>query len=219
MGWGIALGVIALLVTLFMICPIGFSVGYNAKGFGIYFLAGRVRVPIPVKKIAGWMQRLIEKQEKKPKKPKEQKTVEQKTEKPKEEESGGPWTDFLPMVRLVPDVLNDLRRKIRVNCLQMHLVLAEDDPCDLALHYAKVWAAVGNIMPRLERIFKIKKKDIAVDCDFLASKTLVTARLDVTMTPARMLALSLRFAFRGITQYVKIINSRKGGASNEPNSP
>ena len=27
MGWGIALGVIALLVTLFMICPIGFSVG------------------------------------------------------------------------------------------------------------------------------------------------------------------------------------------------
>lgn len=219
MGWGIALGVIVLFVTLLMVCPIGFSVGYNAKGFGIYFLAGRVRLPIPVKKITGWVQQLIEKQGKKPKKPKEQETTEQKQEKPKEEETGGSWTDFLPMVRLLPDVLNDLRRKIRVNCLQMHLVLAEDDPCDLALNYAKAWAAVGNLMPRLEHIFVIKKKNIAVDCDFLASKTLVTARLDVTMTPVRMLALFLRFAFRGIVQLVKILNSRKGGASNEPNSP
>ena len=59
----------------------------------------------------------------------------------------------------------------------------------------------------------IQKKDISVDCDYMAEKTLVTARLDITMTPARMLALVLRFVFRVVRQLIQIINSRKGGAT------
>ena len=115
------------------------------------------------------------KKEKKPKKemkPKEktnkQKPAEKKAEyqtdpgpKPVSEpaekkKAGGPITDFLPLVNAVLKFLNDLRRKIRIDHLDVKLILAGDDPCDLAVNYGRAWAAVGNLLPRVERIFVIR---------------------------------------------------------------
>lgn len=219
MGWWIALGVCVILLVVLLFSPLGVSLRYNARGFSIHFLAGWIRIPIPVKRIIAFVKKRIDNKEPKAKEPKEEKKPpKEKEPKEKEETKGGSWTDFLPMLKLIPEVLNDLRRKIRVSRLKLALTLAGDDPCDLALNYGRIWASIGNLMPLLDRCFVISRKDISVECDYLATETVVVAQLDVTMTPARMLVLTVRFVVRAVQLLLQIMNSRKGGMNYEPNS-
>ena len=59
----------------------------------------------------------------------------------------------------------------------------------------------------------IKKRDIDVGCDFVASETTIYVRLDLTITLGRILAIAVVYGFRGIVEFLKIKNKRKGGAS------
>lgn len=128
-------------------------------------------------------------------------------------EEGGSWTDFLSLIPVVLDFLNDFRRKLRVDRLELKLILASSDPCDLAVNYGKVWASVGAFLPQLERFLKIRKRNVEVECDFLASETKVIARVDLTITLGRILAAVFKFAFRALVEYLKITKKRKGGAA------
>ena len=147
--------------------------------------------------------------------PKKEKVPKQKKkpDKPADnQEKGGSVTDFLPLLQLVFDFLGEFRRKLRVNRLELKLVLAGGDPCNLAVNYGKAWAAVGNLMPQLERFFVISKRDVEVECDFTAGQTLIIARLDLTITIGRLLRMAVRYGIRAVREYMKIINKRKGGA-------
>ena len=225
MGWIITLGILTLLAIL----PLGVSAKYDSDGPLVRLIIGPVRItlfPRPKK----------EKKKKEKKKPegepapepeKKAKPAREKPEKtaetgkePEEEKksSGGPITDFLPLVGTVFDFLGNFRRKLRVNRLELKLILAGDDPCDLATNYGRAWAALGNLWPRLERWFVIRKRDVEVECDFTASQTLIVARLDLTITLGRVLAAVFTFAFHALVEFLKIMKKRKGGASNEPKS-
>lgn len=224
MGWWITLGIVVLLAIL----PLGVSAKYNADGVLLRLIIGPIRITLLPRKKKEKKQKKPKKDKKQPKKEeentsepepaaktkpkgKDKKAKEAKPKAPKKE-SGGSWTDFLPLVKTVLDFLGDFRRKLRVNRLELKLIMAADDPCDLAVNYGKAWAALGNLMPQLERIFVIKKRDLEVECDFTASQTLVIARLDLTITLGRLLAAVFTFAFRALIQFLKIMNKRKGGA-------
>ena len=215
MGWIITLGVVALLAVL----PLGVSIKYDSDGPLVKVILGPVKFtvfPLPKK----------EKKEKKKKDPKKKAESAQKEpapqnpapppapkeEKPKKE-SGGSLLDFLPLVKLVFQLLGDFRRKLRLDNLYLRLIMAADDPCDLAVNYGKAWAAMGNLMPQLERLFVIKKRDIEIECDFTANETLVIARLDLTITLGRTLSLVVVYAIQAIVEFLKINKKRKGGAS------
>ena len=90
--------------------------------------------------------------------------------------------------------------------------MAGGDPCDLAINYGKAWAAVGNLMPALERWFVIKKRNVEVECDFTASQTLVTARLDISITLGRLLSLAAVYGIRALKEFLNFKKKRKGGA-------
>ena len=130
----------------------------------------------------------------------------------KKKESGGSLLDFLPLVKTALDLLNEFRRKLRVDDLYLRLILASDDPCDLAVNYGRAWAALGNLMPQLEKLFVIKKRNVEVECDFTAAETLVIARLDLTITLGRILSIAVRYGVRGLMTFLKIKKQREGGA-------
>lgn len=201
MGWFIALGVIVLLAMM----PVGVSVRYNAQGPYVGLIVGFVKLQIvPAKKKA-------DKKEKTQKK-KQTKQSAAPAQKPASTEKGGSLTDFIPLVRVILDLLIDFKRKIRVRLLELKITLAGGDPCDLAVNYGRAWAALGNLEPQLDRFFIIQKKDMQVQCDFEADTTLIVARLDLTITVGRLLRLVCCYGFRGIREYLKIMKSRKGGA-------
>ena len=115
-------------------------------------------------------------------------------------------------MKVALDFLGDFRRKLRLNNLELKLILAGDDPCDLAVNYGRAWAVVGNLMPQLEKWFVIKKRNIEVECDFEATQTLVIARLNLTITLGRLLAAVVKAAVRALVVFLKIKKKRKGGA-------
>ena len=221
----ILLGILILL----LIIPLGVSVKYNADGPLVRILAGPVKItvfPRPKK------EKKQKKQETNPKQPAVTESVPaedsipapaaprssvapEAKKKPEKTEQGGSWTDFLPMVKVALDFLTGLRRRLRVNVLELKLIMAGGDPCNLAVNYGRAWAAVGNLMPHLDRLFVIKKRDVEVECDFTASKTTVIARLDITLTLGRLLALVVVIAIRALKIFLQIKKKRKGGAANE----
>lgn len=214
MGWLIALGI---LLAIGMI-PVGLRVRYNDAGMRLWVLAGPVRInlyPRPQKEKK-------EKQEKAPKKEKKPTTgkkaseqKEAKTDPAAAPEKGGRLTDFLPLAQMALEFLGDFRRKLRLDNLYFRLILAGEDPYQVAVSYGRCWAAVGNLLPQLDRLFVIQKRDIEVECDFTASETLAIFHLDLTITIGRLLTTAGKFSVRVLKEYLKIRKKRKGGAKNE----
>ena len=221
MGWWIALGVVILLAVL----PLGVCVKYNSQGPMVRVILGPVKFtvfPRPKKKKKDNNSKKQSQTEQPPAQTAPTEPAHQnpapppkpKEKKPKEEK-GGSLLDFLPLVKLVFRFLGDFRRKLRVNTLELKLIMAGGDPANLAINYGRAWAAVGNLLPQLDRIFVIKKRDIEVECDFTASEPLVIARLDITITLGRLLSLVVVYAVRALIKFLKIKKMRKqneGGA-------
>ena len=227
MGWWIALAVLVGLAIL----PLGVRVRYMDEEPSLAVLAGPIPIQlypqrkkkakpsqketVPVEKEPSHQQ---PEQEPKPTPPKAPDTEPKPTE-PKEiqvppttpPKKGMEVKDLLEYLPMVLDFLGEFRRKLRVNRLELRLILAGSDPCDLAVNYGKAWAAVGNLMPLLERAFVIQKRDVEVECDFTASKTTVMGRMDLTITLGRLLAVAVKFALRALKVYLNM-KKRKGGA-------
>lgn len=198
MGWLIALALLALMAVL----PLGLCFAYDEQG-------PRAKVTLGPVKLQVYPRRKDPNKPPKPKKKKSQTDSAQGSGKKK----GGPISDFYPFAQLVLEFLTDFRHKLRVDRLKFKLVLAGGDPADLALNYGKAWAALGNLWPRLESLFVIKKRDVEVLCDFEGSQTTVTARLDLSITLGRLLSTVLRHGTRGVIEFFNFRKKRKGGTS------
>lgn len=199
MGFLITAGVITLLAML----PLGIRARYRAGGACVMLLAGPVRIMLYPRT----------------RKDKKTKKIRQKSAAKgaaggaaqKNEKAGGSVRDFRPVVQTVLEFLGQLRKKICLDNLELNLVMAAEDPCDLAVNYGRAWAAVGNLMPRLERLFVIKKRSVEVQCDFTATDSLIYAGLDITITLGRLVLLLVRYGLKALHQYVTIKNTGKGG--------
>lgn len=203
MGWLIALAILVLLAML----PLGVSAVYDQNGPRVRLLIGPGRLLLfPRKKKKDKPKK--EKVKRKPDPGKKKKERGRKTE----EKKGGSITKFLPLIRIAIDFLGDFRRKLRVRNLELKYTMAGDDPCDLAVNYGRAWAAVGNIMPQLERLFVIKKRDVEVLCDFVDNRTSIYVRLDITITLGRILSLATRYGFRALRVFLKNADNKEGGA-------
>ena len=207
MGWYITLAILVLLVIL----PLGASVLYDEDGVRVRIVAGPLKIQVfPMKK-----KPKKDKKKDKPKKEKQKKPTPEPGEpgvKKQPEKKGGSWKDFLPFVRVGLDLLNDLRRKLRVDHLKLHLTMAADDPCDLAVNYGRMNASLAGLLTQLERFLVIKKRDVHVDCDFAASETVILARLDLTITLGRIVTIAVVYGIRALMTYLKIKKQREGGA-------
>ena len=209
MGVWIAAAIVLILAVL----PLGVRVRYNSAGLILRVIAGPLKITVFPRK------KKPKKQKVKQKKPKEEQNAEPSASEdkppqppeaqPEQKEKGGSIARFLPFIKLGLKFLGDFRRKLRLDNLYVRLILAGDDPCDLAANYGRLWAAVGNLMPQLERLFVIKKRDIQVECDFTASETCVVAHLDITITLGRLLALALVYGVRVLIEFLSM--KRKGG--------
>ena len=129
MGWWITLGILFLLA----ICPLGVSVHYNADGAVVRLILGPVKLTVvPAKKKPPKEKKEKKKPAPKPKAAKSAKQVgapEPPAEpKSQEKEQGGSILDFLPLVKTLFDFLGDFRRKLRIDNLQLKLIMAGGDP-------------------------------------------------------------------------------------------
>lgn len=209
-GWLIVLGVILAIAVL----PVGASVRYDESGPLVRLILGPVKLllyPRPKK------EKKPEQKEEKPKKEKKsqpetakEETIpagppegapSKKLEKPKK---GGSLLDFLPLVDVAMDMLSSLVGRLRVNYLQLHLILAGDDPADLAINYGRAQAAGGTLLAQLNRFLVIKKQDVQIQCDFTSDATTVLARVDLTITIGRVIGWAVGYGVKALMTFLKI---------------
>ena len=211
MGWMIAFALLVLLALL----PLGASVLYDEDGPVVRIVAGPVKIKVfPLKKKPKKSGKAKKEKPKKEKKKKAESAAASEPEKkpaPKQKK-GGSILDFWPLVEVALDLLGDLRRKLRVDHLKLHLTMAADDPCDLAINYGRMNAAMAGLIAQLERVFVIKKRDVHIDCDFTADQTVIDARLDLTITLGRILSIAVRYGVRALMTFLKIKKQQEGGA-------
>ena len=193
MGWLIALAVIAGIAIL----PVGIRGVYRESEVGAWLLLGPFKFRLyPAK----------------PNAKKKKASSQPKKEGRKNTQKGGNLSDFYPIARTVLDFLEQLRRKIWVRNLELKVILAGEDPCDLAVSYGRAWAALGSLMPQLDRFLLIRKRNVEVECDFVAESTRVYAKVDAMLTVARALYLGTRYGIKIIKEFLKLKKLRKGGA-------
>lgn len=218
MGWLIPLGILFLLTVL----PLGVRIRYDCDGLLVRLILGPVKLtvyPRPKKKQKEKTTGTNKKEASSKPSQKAQtneKPLPQPPQPPKEKKqkaAGGSLPDFLPLVKTALDLLRDFRRKLRIEELYLRLILGSSDPCDLAVNYGRTWTAVGNLMPQLDRLFVIKKRDVEVECDFTASETTIIARVDLTITLGRLLVLVAVYGIRAGKELINIRKKRKGGAA------
>ncbi len=223
MGWWIFFGILLLILLL----PLGVSVLYDALGVRVRVLAGPIRLTVfPMKKKEPKQPKEAPEQEQpEPKQKLESKDkTEEKSEKPPlpeapkppkqpEETPGGSVTDFLPLVELALKFVGEFFHKtLHIDVLYLKLTMAGDDPADLAINYGRTWAALGNLWPYVNRMFTIKKRDIQVQCDFETSEMLVNARVDITVSLARLLGLILNYGCRMAWKFFQIRSQQNKAA-------
>lgn len=200
MGWLIALGVLVAIGFI----PLGAFLRYDQDGLKIKLVAGALRFavyPLP------------ERKQKKPKKEKKkQPPKQQAAPKPEpEEKKGGRLQDFYPFVQLGLRFMKELRKKLCINRLVLKLTLAGDDPCDLAVTYGRTWAALGSLMPVLERFFNIRKRTIDVQCDFNGDDILLETQAELTLRIYQLLRMTAVYGYLVIKEFLQMKKKRKGG--------
>ena len=198
--WWMTLLVIAAVLVLIGCIPVGVDARYGADGI---FLAAKIG---PFR-----LQLLPQKPKKKKKKPAKQPPAVKPAEKKPAEKKQNPLLSggvdgLMQLLTLALDTLGDLRRKLRVNELTLHVTVpGGDDPAKAAMNYGRAWAAIGALTPAVERLFVIKKRDIQPELNYNETQMKVDAHLVTTITIGRSLALALRAG----VGFLKILNERK----------
>ena len=212
--WMTVLVILAVLVLIGCI-PVGVDAAYGEGGvllsakisfFRLRILPAKPKTP---KKEKPTKPQNPAKKPSPPPAPEHPATPEAQPEQKKFKILGG-FDGLLRLANLALSTLGDLRRKLRVEELTLHVTFAGDDPADAALHYGQAWAAVGALMPALDRLFVIKKRDICPILDYNREQMSVDAHLILTITIGRALALGLKAGLG----FLKLLNdSKKGGAN------
>lgn len=207
--WMIVLLVLAVLFAIGLI-PVGVDAGYGADGYFVKLKIWLLRATLLPQR---------EKQ-KKPKKQKEEKKREEAPAKEGEEKKKfslpGGIDGIFAIVNFACDVLGDLRRKLRVEKLYLHITFGgSDDAAKAAINYGRAWAVIGALDPMLNRIFVIRERDVQPELRYDQQGMRAEARLILTITIGRALSLALR-AGVGAIKLMKEL--KKGGAVNEPSS-
>lgn len=190
----ILLAVLAVFWLISLI-RIGGRVRYGQAGLYAAALAGPFQMQLwPAKP----------KKEKKPAKPKREKPPA--AEKHKKEPAGGQPGTLSRLMELLPvagEACGALKRKIRIDDLELELIWGGTDPAAIALGYGRANAALGMLWPILDHNFKVKRHTFQVSLDYERREPGVELQAAVTLTVGQIAALGLRYGTKALITWFK----------------
>lgn len=200
--------IVLLVLWLISLIRIGGRVSYGESGLFITALAGPFKIQLLPAKPG---------KEKKPQKPEEEKrkrgkVKKQKKEKPpaaenhKEEPKEGKPGTLSRLMKLLPVVgqaCGALKRKIRIDDLELELIWGGADPAAVALSYGRANAALGMLWPILDNNFKVKRHSFQIGVDYTLTEPAVKARAAVTMTVGQIVTLGVHYGVKALVTWIK----------------
>ncbi len=190
----IIIGILAAIITAILLIPVGVDVGYEQEKFHLSA------------KVNGFMLQLIPKppkrEDQKPgkKKPKKQKKKKEpkpeKEKKPKKKrELDFSLEEIVDLLKAVLKGFGKFGRKLKVNRFLLHYTAAGGDPYNVAMHFARVNAALSSLAPICAQRFTVKDCDVWTDLDFMSGKMRLEAGIALTIRIGQILGVGLTIGF------------------------
>lgn len=107
--------------------------------------------------------------------------------------------------RLAVDAMGQMKRRLVIRQLTIHAVIAAQDAAVTAMAYGSAAAAVNLLLPMLEENFRIRKEDIAVDCDFNSTRPTIEFTIELSAMVLSMLLIGLKV----LRRFLQIKNEMK----------
>jgi len=146
---------------------------------------------------------------------KEKKPGEKEPPKAKKEKKSPSQVDqvqlFLSIAEDIKKALGKMFDAIRIDRLEMDLIVATGDPARTGIAYGAAAAAVGMAVPALESAFRVKEKRISVEADFERTEpvTLLNGVFAVRLLPLVLAAASAGSAFLRANRKMKKQNQKE----------
>lgn len=175
----IILGIIALIITIIMLVPIGADIAYEG---------GELRVSA---KAAGVLFQIFPKnpedeskphKEKKPKKEKKPEKTENGEKKPgKKINLDFTFDEIMTLLKKVLNGFGILGKKFRVDRFLLDYTAAGDDPYQTAVVFGNVNAALNILAPICAQRFDVNDLYVRTDVDFTSEKTVLDFGIALTI--------------------------------------
>lgn len=166
-----ALVIVLLVLTAFLLIPIGIDGGYRNGALVLGVKIGFVNLRLlPKRKEYG-----------EPKAAKIGKRKRKTKKKPKKEKKPLVSGDIKELASMGLKALGRLRRRLQVDYLRFRCTLAGTDPFYTAMGYGAGNALLGLFVPLFDRAFVIRERDIGLDFDFLSANQSIDCWLTMTI--------------------------------------
>ena len=195
--WKVLLVILAVLWLISLI-RIGGRVSYGGAGLVVTALVGPLKIQIlPAKQKKP-------KKAKKPRKPKKEKPpVAEKHKKEPVEGQPGTLSRLMQLLPVVGQACGALKRKIRIDDLELELIWGAPDPAAAALGYGRANGVLGMIWPILDHNFKVKRHSFQIDLDYGRTEPAVELRAAVTLSLGQIAALGVRYGGKALLVWMK----------------
>ncbi len=163
----IILGVLVLLITAIMLCPIGADLGYEQGKIHVSLKAAGVLIQLFPRKKQPDSDTPKPPKKKKEKKPKKEKEPREQSEEKQKEKKLPDFTldEILDLLKAVLDGLGHFGHKLRVDRFVLHLLVAGYDPYNVAMAYGKINAWLSGVAPMCKKL-NPRNSDVWTAVDF-----------------------------------------------------
>ena len=186
--------IIVIILAVIALLPVGVDASYGAGEAILRVKIGSILIGI-----------LPKKDSVSPGKKKNQKTKSKKAGKPKKPVKKLLFEEILALLKLGLHSLERFRKKLSVDKFILHYTAASSDPSSTAIQFGAASAAVGSLIPVLERNLKIRDRDIRINFDFAEEKPYIFTQLTATIQIWELLYIGAAFG----TEYLIWRSSQK----------
>ena len=188
-GW-MVLGCVVLVLVLLLLVSLCAKAQYAKEGFRLNLAFGPVTIPV------------YPRPKKKPKKSKQKltqpSTHKEKKSPQKPELSLGSFHTFRRYLPLICEAAGELRRKMVVRHLNIHLVWAGENPASAAIGYGMIHGVIGGIWNLVDGSFRVKDHKFVVDLDYDKKEPQVQLQAVLSLTLGQIVGFGIRYGMKFI---------------------
>ena len=97
------------------------------------------------------------------------------------------------LLRLLFQALRRVKKKVKIDLVQLHICAAAADPYTAAMRYGRFSAALYSLSIFMDGFPRVKRQDLQLTADFDKEKIEIRARLILSLRVAQLLAIGIRF--------------------------
>ena len=190
--------IVLAVLWLISLIRVGGRVRYGEAGLFASVLAGPFKLQVfPMK----GKKRDKPKQARKAKK--EKPPIAEKHKKEPKEGQPGTLSRLMKLLPVAGQACGALKRKIRIDDLELQLIWGGSDPAAIALGYGQANAALGMIWPILDNNFKVKRHSFQIDLDYGRTQPGVELTAALTFTIGQIVTLSVHYGVKALVIWMK----------------